>query len=156
MATSATGLSLANIEDFLGKEVGVSAWEKIDQRRIDAFAGSTGDRQWIHVDPGRAKRESPYGETIAHGYLLLALLGPTTLDVLVKPAGIAAALNYGIDRVRFIAPVKAGARVRNRIKLVAAENKGSGRILITTENTLEIEGEAKPALIAQVLSMAVP
>lgn len=155
MLTPSSGLTLENIGTFVGEEVGVSNWEHIDQRRIDAFADNTGDRQWIHIDPERATRESPYGTTIAHGYLLLSLLAPTTLDILIKPARISTTLNYGIDRVRFIAPVKAGSRVRNRIKLVAAEDKGSGRILITTENALEVEGEAKPALVAQTLWMAV-
>lgn len=147
-------LTLENIGTFVGEEVGVSDWERIDQRRIDAFADNTGDHQWIHVDPERAARESPHGTTIAHGYLLLSLLAPTTLDLLIKPVRISTTINYGIDRVRFIAPVKAGSRVRNRIKLIAAEDKGSGRTLITTENALEVEGEAKPALIAQTLWMA--
>ena len=154
MNSTASGLSLANLATFVGKELGVSDWLTIDQRRIDGFAENTGDRQWIHVDAERARRESPYGTTVAHGYLLLSLLAPTALDVYVKPAGITAALNYGIDRVRFLAPVKAGSRVRNRIKLTAVEDKGQGRRLITTENTLEIEGESKPALIAQVLALA--
>ena len=154
MTSTASGLSLANLATFVGKELGVSDWLTIDQRRIDGFAENTGDRQWIHVDAERARRESPYGTTVAHGYLLLSLLAPTALDVYVKPAGITAALNYGIDRVRFLAPVKAGSRVRNRIKLTAVEDKGQGRRLITTENTLEIEGESKPALIAQVLALA--
>ena len=154
MNSTASGLSLANLATYVGKELGVSDWVTIDQRRIDGFAENTGDRQWIHVDAERARRESPYGTTVAHGYLLLSLLAPTALDVYVKPAGITAALNYGIDRVRFLAPVKAGSRVRNRIKLTAVEDKGQGRRLITTENTLEIEGESKPALIAQVLALA--
>ena len=147
-------MTLGNIQQFVGKELGVSNWEPMDQRRIDAFADCTGDRQWIHVNVERAKRESPYGTTVGHGYLLLSMLAPTSFDVFVKSAGITAALNYGLDRVRFIAPVKAGSRVRNRIKLLAAEDKGNGRTLITTENTLEIEGEAKPALIAHALTMA--
>lgn len=153
--STAEGLGLENIRSFVGKEVGVSAWEAVDQQRINGFADTSGDHQWIHVDPDRARRESPYGATVAHGYLMLSLLGPATLDVLIRPAGIPAALNYGIDRARFIAPVKAGSRVRNRIRLVAVEDKGHGRTLLTTENTLEIEGEDKPALIAQVLTMAV-
>ena len=148
-------MTLGNIQQFVGKELGVSGWEQIDQQRINAFAECTGDYQWIHVDVERAKRESPYGTTVGHGYLLLSMIAPTSFEVFVKPAGIAAVLNYGIDRVRFIAPVKAGSRVRNRIKLLAAEDKGNGRTLITTENTLEIEGGAKPALIAQALTMAV-
>jgi acyl dehydratase len=152
-ANTPTGLSLVNIRGFIGKQLGVSAWETLGQPRINHFAECTGDNQWIHVDAERAQRESPYRSTIAHGYLLLSLLAPTTLEVIIKPAGIKAALNYGINRVRFIAPVKAGGRVRNRIKLVGVEDKGNGRKLLTTENTLEIDGGDKPALIALVLSM---
>jgi acyl dehydratase len=148
-------LSLAKIQAFVGRELGASRWMTLDQHRIDEFAGCTGDGQWIHVDVERARRESPLGTTIAHGYLTLALIAPSTFEVLVGPAGIAQALNYGLDRVRFLAPVKAGARVRNRIKLLAAEAKGAGRFLLTTENTIEIENEAKPALIAQVLVLAI-
>jgi len=153
---SAEALSLGNIQAFVGRELGASAWMTLDQQRIDEFAHCTGDRQWIHVDVERARRESPLGTTIAHGYLTLAMVAQSTFEVLVEPAGIAQALNYGLDRVRFLAPVKSGARVRNRIKLLAAEAKGEGRFLLTTENTIEIENEAKPALIAQVLVMAFP
>ena len=148
-------MTLGNIQQFVGKELGVSSWAQIDQQRIEAFAECTGDHQWIHIDVERAKRESPYGTTVGHGYLLLSMIAPTSFEIFVKPARIAAVLNYGIDRVRFIAPVKAGSRIRNRIKLLAAEDRGNGRTLLTTENTLEIEGEAKPALIAQALTMAV-
>ena len=146
--------SLANAEAFVGRELGVSGWVTMDQQRIDQFAECTDDHQWIHTDVERAKRDSPLGATIAHGYLTLAMLAPSTFEVVIKPAGISQALNYGLDRVRFIAPVKAGARVRNRIKLLAAEARGDGRMLLTTENTIEIEGEPKPALIATALVMA--
>jgi acyl dehydratase len=146
--------NLSNIDAFVGRELGVSQWTTLDQRRIDEFADCTGDRQWIHVDVERARRESPLGTTIAHGYLTLAMIAQSTFEVLVEPAGIAQALNYGLDRVRFLAPVKSGARVRNRIKLLGAEPKGDGRHLLTTENTIEIENESKPALVAQVLVMA--
>jgi acyl dehydratase len=151
---TAQNFSLANVETFIGRELGVSDWVTINQERIDQFAECTEDRQWIHVDVERAKHDSPLGTTIAHGYLTLAMLAPTTFEVVVKPAGISQALNYGLDRVRFIAPVKAGSRVRNRIKLLAAEARGDGRMLLTTENTIEIEGEPKPALIATALVMA--
>jgi acyl dehydratase len=151
---TAQKFSLANVETFIGRELGVSDWVTINQERIDQFAACTEDRQWIHVDVERAKHDSPLGTTIAHGYLTLATLAPTTFEVVVKPAGISQALNYGLDRVRFIAPVKAGSRVRNRIKLLAAEARGDGRMLLTTENTIEIEGEPKPALIATALVMA--
>ena len=145
---------LANAEAFVGREMGVSAWVAMDQQRIDQFADCTEDHQWIHTDVERAKRDSPLGGTIAHGYLTLAMLAPSTFEVVIKPAGIGQALNYGLDRVRFIAPVKAGSRVRNRIKLLAAEARGEGSMLLTTENTIEIEGETKPALIAIALAMA--
>ena len=148
------GFNLATMEAFVGRELGVSGWVTMNQQRIDQFAECTEDHQRIHVDAERAKRDSPLGTTIAHGYLTLAMLAPSTFDVVVKPAGISQALNYGLDRVRFIAPVRAGSRVRNRIKLLAAEDKGGGRMLLTTENTIEIEDEAKPALIATALVMA--
>jgi acyl dehydratase len=152
---TAQKFSLANVETFIGRELGVSDWVTINQERIDQFAECTEDRQWIHVDVERAKHDSPLATTIAHGYLTLAILAPSTFEVVVKPAGISQALNYGLDRVRFIAPVKAGSRVRNRIKLLAAEARGDGRMLLTTENTIEIEGEDKPALIATALVIAV-
>jgi acyl dehydratase len=151
----AEGFSLINAAEFVGQDLGVSDWVTMSQERIDQFAECTGDHQWIHVDVERAKRETPLRSTIAHGYLTLAMLAQSTFEIVVKPAGISQALNYGLDRVRFLAPVKAGSRVRNRIKLLAAEDKGKGRFLLTTENTIEIEGEGKPALIANALVMAV-
>jgi len=144
---------MATVSEFVGKEIGVSGWISVDQRRIDEFADCTGDRQWIHVDVERARRESPYGETIAHGYLTLSLAASLAIEVGVIPSDAAAALNYGIDKVRFLAPVKAGSRVRNRIVLLAAAAKGAERILITMQNTIEIEGETKPALVAEALAM---
>jgi acyl dehydratase len=147
--------SLENLSEFIGRELGVSDWLTIDQARIDQFAQCTGDDQWIHVDAERARRESPFGGPIAHGYLTLSLLAPTAFEVFIKPAGIAQAFNYGLDRVRFISPVKTGSRLRNRIKLLSAEEKGGSRILLSTENTVEIEGEDKPALTAIALAMVV-
>ena len=151
----AEGLSVATLDRFVGQELGVSEWVRLDQERIDEFADCTGDRQWIHVDAARAARESPFGGAIAHGYLTLSTVGPAQLDVWIAPAGIGTALHYGLDKVRFLAPVPAGSRVRTRVKLVAAESKGGGRTLVTTENTVEIEGQDKPALIAIALSMVV-
>jgi len=148
-----TGYTMETLEQFTGREVGVSDWVTVDQRRIDEFAECTGDRQWIHVDAKRARRESPYGETIAHGYLTLSLAASLAIDAGVIPADAAAAVNYGLDKVRFIAPVKAGARVRNRIVLVAVDDKGDGRKLLTLRNTIDIDGEAKPALVAESLAM---
>ena len=131
---------LETMDQFIGKELGVSSWVQLDQERVSEFAHCTGDDQWIHVDVERARRESGFGSTIAHGYLTLALVGPASLEVWIRPAGIATALNYGIDRVRFLAPVRSAARVRNRVKLIALEPKGDGRVLVTTENTIEVEG----------------
>jgi acyl dehydratase len=149
------GFGLNTIERFIGRELGVSDWVAMDQERINQFAACTNDHQWIHVDLQRARRESPLGTTIAHGFLLLAMLAESTFEILVKPAGFAQALNYGLDRVRFISPVRAGARIRIRMKLLTADAKGQGRTLLSTENTMEIEGEAKPALIATSLVMAI-
>ena len=147
------GYTMATIADHRGREIGLSDWMTIDQHRIDEFADCTGDKQWIHVDVERARRESPFGGTIAHGYLTLSVAASLAIDAGVIPVDAAAALNYGLDKVRFLAPVKAGSRVRNRVVLVAAEAKGTGRTLITMQNTIEIEGEAKPALIAESLAM---
>ena len=147
------GYTMATIADYTGREIGLSDWMTIDQHRIDEFADCTGDRQWIHVDVERAKRESPFGGPIAHGYLTLSLVAAMVMELGAVPADAASGLNYGLDKVRFLAPVKAGTRVRNRIVLLAAESKGSGRTLITLQNTIEIEGETKPALIAESLAM---
>ncbi|MBV8526483.1 MAG: MaoC family dehydratase [Acetobacteraceae bacterium] len=151
---SGDGFSVIKATDFIDKELGVSDWITMSQDRINQFAECTGDHQWIHVDAERARRESPFGTTVAHGYLTLAMLAETFFEVVAKPARMSQALNYGLDRVRFIAPVRSGSRIRNRIKLLAAEKKGDGRVLLTTENTIEIEGEGKPALIANALVMA--
>jgi acyl dehydratase len=148
-------LSIASLADWVGKELGTSKWVTVDQQRINEFAHCTGDHQWIHVDVERAKKESPSGATVAHGYLTLALLAETAMDVGVVPKDAVAALNYGLDKVRFLAPVKAGARVRNRITLTEVSDKGGGRKLVKLVNTVEIEGETKPALIAETLAMLV-
>ena len=123
----------------------------IDQKRINQFADCTNDDQWIHVDVKRASRESPYGGPIAHGYLTLSLLATTALNLFIRPAHIEQAVNYGLERVRFVAPVKAGTRVRNRISLLSVESRADGWILLRTNNTVEIESEEKPALIAVAL-----
>ena len=143
----------AELADKAGQEIGVSSWIEVGQRRIDEFAHCTEDRQWIHVDVERAAKESPAGGTIAHGYLVLALLAPTGMEILVPRVRAKQILNYGLDKVRFPAPVLAGKRVRNRIKLAAAEDKGGGRWLLSLENTVEIEGGDKPALVATTLAM---
>jgi acyl dehydratase len=150
-----TQYSLATASQFVGRELGTSGWVVVDQDRIDAFAACTGDRQWIHVDVDRARRESPFGGPIAHGYLTLSLVAAMVMELGVVPPDAATGLNYGLDKVRFIAPVKAGARVRMRANLAAAEPQSGGRALLKLNCTLEIEGEAKPALVAELLCLLI-
>ena len=147
--------SISTISQFVGQELGVSEWMTIDQERINHFADFTGDQQWIHVDVERAKRESLFGTTIAHGYLTLSLAAALSMGLGLVPAGVSQVLNYGLDKVRFLAPVKAGSRIRDRVVLLSAEPQGKGRILLKFRNTIEIEGETKPALIADALSLLV-
>jgi acyl dehydratase len=149
-------ITIANVGEYVGRELGVSDWLTVDQAMINQFAECSGDRQWIHVDVERATRESPYGGPIAHGYLSLSFLAPLLMQVGAIPKDAAAALNYGLDKVRFLAPVKAGARVRLRVVLGGVERRPNGQIVIKTSNTLEIEGTAKPALIAESLALVVP
>src|SRR5215470_4445531 len=110
-------ITFANLAQFVGKELGVSGWLTVDQSRINQFAECSGDRQWIHVDVERAKRESPYRSPIAHGYLTLAMVAPLAMEIGIIPKDAAAGLNYGVDKVCFLAPVPAGARVRLRVTL---------------------------------------
>jgi acyl dehydratase len=149
-------LSMQTIAQKVGEELGVTAWTTLDQPRIQAFAECTGDRQWIHTDVERAKKESPFGGPIAHGLLTLSLLPMWLFELPAAPADAGAILNYGFDKVRFLAPVKSGARVRAKVKLIAALPKEKGRVLLTEEYTVEIENETKPALIAELLVMLVP
>jgi acyl dehydratase len=132
----------------------VSGWLTVEQSRINQFAECSGDRQWIHTDVERAKRESPYRAPIAHGYLILSLVAPLQMQIGALPTDAAAAFNYGLDKVRFLAPVKAGARVRLRVALAGVEQKGGG-VVMKTNNTLEIEGSDKPALVAESLALIV-
>jgi len=150
-----TTLSVATLSDWIGKELGTSKWVTVDQNRINEFAHCTGDHQWIHVDVERAKKESPFGGPVAHGYLTLALLAEMSMDIGVVPKDAVAAFNYGLDKVRFLAPVKAGARLRNRVTLAEVTDQGKGRKLVKLVNTVEIEGESKPALIAETLAVLV-
>jgi len=136
-----------------GQELGVSDWMVVDQARIDQFAECTGDRQWIHTDPERARRQSPFRTTIAHGYLTLSIIGCLSQEMGVIPENTQAAFNYGLDRVRFLAPVKAGSRVRLHATLLSMQDKGPGQYLMKVANTIEIEGEEKPALTAETLAM---
>jgi len=150
-----SGFTITDIAQYIGKEIGVSSWVTVDQSKIDQFADCSGDRQWIHVDVERAKRESPYKAPIAHGYLTLALVAPLQMEIGAVPVDAGAAFNYGLDKVRFLAPVKAGSRVRLRVSLMDVERKGGG-IVLKTSNTLEIEGSDKPALVAESLALITP
>jgi acyl dehydratase len=141
--------SAADIKAYEGREVGVSDWILVDQDRINRFADATEDHQWIHVDVERARRELPVGDTIAHGYLLVSLM-PRLLDTFVEFAGLKRVINYGLNEVRFKNMVPAGKRVRMRTKLLSARQRAGGMQVIL-ENTLEIEGEVKPACTAEVL-----
>ena len=146
-------MSVAELVKHVGEEVGVSSWVTLDQGRIQEFAHCTGDHQWIHVEPERATRESPFGGTIAHGFLTLSLIAPTAFELLVARVQLKSVVNYGLEKVRFVTPVRSGKRVRNRIKLAAVEHKGSNRYLVTTENSIEIEGETRPALTTSALAI---
>jgi acyl dehydratase len=151
-----SNLTLAGLSERVGTELGLSEWATIDQARIDAFASCTGDHQWIHVDVERARRESPFRGPVAHGYLALAMVAPLSMQVGVIPVDAAAGLNYGLDKVRFLAPVPAGARVRLRVVLAGIEPKERGQVVMKTQNTLEVEGSEKPALIAETLALLIP
>ena len=138
-----------------GAELGVTEWCAVDQDLVNRFADCTRDHQWIHVDVERAERESPFGGTIVHGYLVFSLLPHFSYEVGVVPAGVRAAINYGAERCRFPSPVRVPSRIRDRVVLVSLADKGHGRVLMTVRHTVEIEGEEKPALVADTLAMII-
>jgi acyl dehydratase len=144
--------SLDHIRARVGEEIGVSSWLKVDQARIDAFAEATEDRQFIHTDAAAAAR-TPFGGTIAHGFLSLSLLSRMGAEAMLIPDGVKMAVNYGLDRVRFLAPVRSGKRVRGRFVLDSVEEKAAGQVLMRHTVTVEIEGEEKPALTAVWLGL---
>jgi acyl dehydratase len=139
---------------MVGEDLGTSDWFTIDQDRINRFADVTLDHQFIHVDEEQA-RKTPLGGTIAHGFLTLSLVPYFTAQVGVMPDNLAMMFNYGLDRLRFISPVTSGSEVRAHGKLVDVTEKGPGQLLIKTEITIEIKDEAKPAMVAETLTMAV-
>ncbi|MFM7272242.1 MAG: MaoC family dehydratase [Gammaproteobacteria bacterium] len=148
----AVSLSPETAPGLLGQELGVSDWFTIDQSRINAFADATIDHQFIHVDPERAKH-TPFGTTIAHGFLTLSLLPYLVTGLGVGMEGAVMGLNYGFDKIRFLAPVKVGSRVRARARLADFQQKSPGQYLISQEISIEIENEARPALVATWLTM---
>lgn len=147
-------LTLADLPAHVGEEIGVSDWLTVDQARIDAFADVSGDHQWIHVDPARAGRESPFGATIAHGFLTLSLISRLTRDV-ATVGGAAMTINYGLNRVRFVSPVPAGARIRARVTLAAVSTVG-GAVQARWHILVEREGSERPCLAAEWLTRYYP
>lgn len=145
-------LTFDTLPDFVGRSIGISSWIDVPQSRIDAFAECTGDRQWIHVDVERARCESPFGAPVAHGFLTLSLL-PIAVYELFAGLGARKSINYGLDRVRFISPVRAGSRVRVNTILLEVEHGPADWVLLRSENKFEIEGEDNLALIAVSLGL---
>ena len=143
---------VAELKDYIGKELGSSDWLTIDQERINQFAECTGDHQFIHVDPEKAKL-TPFGSTIAHGFLSLSLVPMLMEKIMIMPQGLKMAVNYGLDSVRFIQPVKVNSKVRLVVTLVDAHEKNPGQWLLKAKAVLEIEGSPKPAYIAEPLTL---
>jgi acyl dehydratase len=146
-------ISLAVYQEMVGREIGVSSWHLIDQKRIDSFAETIEDYQFIHVDPERAKKETPFGATVAHGFLTMSLLSIMSYEVMPVLEGTTMGVNYGFDRLRFISPVRAGSRVRGRFVLAEAKLRKPNELQSRTNVTIEIEGEDKPALAADWLGL---
>lgn len=143
--------SIEDAKALIGEEVGLSDWTVIDQHRIDQFAEATSDHQWIHVDIDRAAKEMPEGKTIAHGYLTLALI-PALTGNFVKVENLTRAVNFGLNKVRFYVPIPVGSRLRARATVLQARQR-AGALLLTSEIRLEIEGQRKPACVAETLGM---
>lgn len=147
----ARALTLAALKAAEGTEIGVSRWFEVGQDRIDGFADVTEDHFFIHTDPARAATETPFGGAIAHGFLTAALLAPMAYDALPGLEGAAQSVNYGFDKLRFVAPVPAGARVRGRFTLVEADDEKAGEVTLRIAASVEIEGGTRPALAADWL-----
>jgi acyl dehydratase len=146
--------SIAEAVDAVGQELGVSKWVAVDQDRINAFADTTGDHQWIHIDIERARSESPYGTTIAHGFLTLSLIPALSKDN-YRVDNARMGINYGLNKVRFLAPVPAGSRVRLRSDLVDAKKVGDSTVDLTVRQTVELDGSDRPAAVAEVIARMV-
>jgi acyl dehydratase len=147
-----TSIALPSLSTWLGLEVAVSDWVSITQERINRFAEATGDHQWIHVDAERAAKESPFGSTIAHGFLTLSMV-PYLKETCIEYTGVKMGVNYGTNRVRFMAPVKVDSRLRGRFKLASFEPIKGG-VQMVWQCTLELEGHTKPACVAELVTRA--
>jgi acyl dehydratase len=143
---------VTDLKSYVGKELGCSEWLIVDQQRIDQFADCTGDHQFIHVDVEKAS-QTPFGSTIAHGFLSLSLMPKLMENIMIMPDGLKMAVNYGLDSLRFIQPVKVGSRVRLQLSLLDAHEKNPGQWLLKAKAVMEIEGQAKPAYIAEPLTL---
>ena len=141
------------VADLVGTEIGVSDWVEVTQDRIDAFADCTEDHQFIHIDPARAQAETPFGGTIAHGFLSLSLLSKLAMGTVIGLDGMTMGINYGFEKIRFLQPVRAGRKVRGRFHLKSARERRPGQWMFAYEVTVDIEGEDKPALIAEWLTL---
>jgi len=148
-------ISLEEATKAVGSEIGVSPWRVVSQEMIDKFADATDDHQFIHVDPVRAAAETPFGGTIAHGFLSLSLLSTMAYDTIRPIEGAGAGINYGFDTLRFVSPVKSGARVRARFKLAELTVRPSGWVHVNYDVSIEVEGSKKPALSARWLTLAI-
>lgn len=146
-------ISLEAYQALVGQEIGVSSWHLIDQPRINAFADTTEDHQFIHVDPERARAETAFGTTIAHGFLTMSMMSVMSYEVMPAISGTTMGVNYGFDKLRFISPVRAGKRIRGRFVLAEAKLRKPNELQSRTNVTVEIEGEDKPALIAEWLGL---
>jgi acyl dehydratase len=146
-------VSLAVYQGMVGNEVGVSSWYLVDQKRIDVFADVIEDHQFIHIDPERARKETPFGSTVAHGFLTMSLLSIMSYEVMPVIEGTTMGVNYGFDKLRFISPVRAGSRVRGRFVLAEAKLRKSKELQSRTNVTVEIEGEDRPALVADWIGL---
>ncbi len=146
-------MTIAELAKKVGEEVGISEWFTLDQNRINAFAECTDDHQWLHIDAARCENESPYGTTIAHGFLTLSLLSPMHLNASYIPVEAKSVINYGLDSIRFMSPVKNGSKVRGRIKLIELKPRGRKMYFIKTHNTIEIKDEKKAALTADLITL---
>jgi acyl dehydratase len=145
-------LPVEKLKTMIGQDNGTSDWIMIDQERVNWFADVTSDHQWIHVDIEQAK-QGPFGGTIAHGFLILSLIPLFSSSGKYLPEGMKMVLNYGLNKVRFIAPVPVGSKIRSKMVISGVEEKDPGRILVTTTHTIEIEGQDKPACVAEMLAM---
>ena len=148
----AESIKAAELPGMVGKELEPSPWLEITQERVNQFANATNDHQFIHVDLEKAK-QTPFGGTIAHGFLSLSLLSYLNAQTAIVPEGLVMGINYGSDKVRFLAPVSVGKRIRSRQKILEVTEKKPGQWLIKTDVSVEIDGEETPALVAEILSM---